>query len=550
MQRSGVARVLLMIGALVALASCGEEPAATPAGDQGLGGKQDSGQGAASLCVGVRGNGARIFAHFGAMARIHEEYGLIQGVAGGSSGSITSFLTESLYANPHAFRCGQRACAPDESALRIALLFKSLQGYLGVLSQTDEALALGQLAPLIGRLKESGVDALLADGQTEAARDALMTLLGSEDLRALINPELLALLAQSPDPDYHVKDLWGALSSFGSFSTDSDLIFVRPGLISFEALAARLGRMGSFYAAYGPADADAWEDFLSSCAPDSRGRAWAEIAALDPGDGVTCGQRFGALLTTWRDALLLDEASHHSRIDDPIGEVLPALISTSVLTGDAADRFHEARASYLQGQPAALDPDFNDVRFGYWGQDSDLARVEANKNAYKDLKTLKFLSLGEATWRTALSLSPAEPGLTRALEIDDQRVSAGGWSDLAPTLALKNMGCEEVILVTRQGQVQGGFGPSVAALLGMDPAQDAALYDLDGDSAVRQSLSEADGVWCTNWDGFRDTQLQEVFSDAYSAPLATEDPWLTDRPDPYARITKDLSLPGCSPGVE
>lgn len=541
---------LVCLVALMALVACGGDASQQGAGQDGQGGKEDSGGVESSLCVGVRGNGARIFAHFGAMARIHEQYGLIDGVAGGSSASITSFLTESIYTNPHVFRCQEGACQEQESALRVALLFKSLQGYVGFLSTTEEAAAIGQLAPLVGKIQASGVGALLEQGDTEGAQQALLALLRSDDLKSLINPELIELITQSPDPAYHVQDTWSALSSFGSFATDSEMIFLRPGLLSFEALADKIGRIGSFYAAYGPEDAEAWQGFLDRCAPQSAGKTWVEISQLDGGDGLTCGDRFQSLLSGWRTELLKDEASHHSRIDDPIGEVLPSLISTSVLTGDASQMFRQARADYLQGQPVTWQVDFKDVRFGYWGQSDDLDRVLSNPQGFQDAKTEKFLALGEATWRTALSYSPAEPGLTRALEIDDQWVSAGGWSDLAPSLVLKNMGCQEVILVTRQGAVQGGFGPSVAKLLGMDGQQDDALYDLKGDSAVYSSLSQADGVWCTNWDGYRETQINEVFQDAYSAPLETQDKRFTSASQPYEGITEGVSLPGCSPGVE
>ena len=39
------------------------------------------------LCVGIRGNGEKITAHFGALARIVENYGKIDGSAGGAGGT-------------------------------------------------------------------------------------------------------------------------------------------------------------------------------------------------------------------------------------------------------------------------------------------------------------------------------------------------------------------------------------------------------------------------------------------------------------------------------
>ena len=49
-------------------------------------------------CTGVRGNGNRIFAHFGSQAQITGRYGPLQGAAGGSAGSITVYLAERLEA--------------------------------------------------------------------------------------------------------------------------------------------------------------------------------------------------------------------------------------------------------------------------------------------------------------------------------------------------------------------------------------------------------------------------------------------------------------------
>jgi len=505
----------------------------------------------ASLCVAVRGNGPKIFAHFAGLARVHEHYGLIDGIAGGSSGSITSFLTESMYKNPHAFDCGGQPCDDGEAGLRIALMFKSISAYFEVLAGTDEALAIQQLAPVVAQAKAMGIDTFIANGDFEAARDALNTLFASEDLAELINPELLDLLANSPDPEFHVQEIWAMLSGFGTFAVDGDHIFIRPSVIGFDAFASKLGRIGTFYAAYGPADAEAWQQFFDACTPDSRGKGWPEIAARDAGDGTTCGELFRGMLGQWREAYLADEDNQPSRLDDAIGDVLPSLISTSVLEGDSVASFEQARTDWLAARPYTFTPSFDDIRFGYWGQDADLATVGANPNGYSDAKTSRFLPLGEGPWRVALSRSPAEPGLARALELNDTQVSFGGWSDLAPSLVLKNLGCDRVVLITRRGAVQGGFGPSVAGLLGMDAEEDEALYGLDNAaSSIYRSLTEADAVLCTNWDGFESADFAGVFGDAYTSPLESSDPFFTEADDAYSNTTDRIGAPACTAGVE
>jgi len=501
----------------------------------------------ARVCVGVRGNGSRIFSHFASLARIHEHYGLIDGIAGGSSGSITTFLTESMYANPYVFDCGGTPCSDEEAAARIALLFKSLAGYLELLSGTQEALAFQTLAPLVQAAFDEGIDELVESDRLEDARDALQTLLTSPDVADLVNDEVLDLLANSPDALYHTEDIWQQIASFGSFSTDSDRILIRPGIVDFAEVAHKLGRIGSLYAAYGDADAAAWQQFFEQCATPGRGMLWAEVAELDAG-GVTCGEHFQSLAQSWRDGFLA-AGEAPNRVDDTVGQHLPALVATSVLTGDTVTSWEQARADYLLAQPYTFEPSFDDVRFGYWGQPADLDAVESDVEGFGDAKTARAMGLGSGPWLTALSMSPAEPGLARALEIDENTLSAGGWPDLEPVPALANMGCDEVVLVTRRGSVET-FGYGVARLLGMNDTEATALYGhTNPDSAVYVSLEAAGGVWCTDWDGQGGFDIAALTVDGWTAPLEVHSDIFTSVPTAYDNTSSDLGLAGCTPGA-
>jgi hypothetical protein len=544
--------------AVVSLTGCGDAastPGDTDTSADDVGGanpKSDSGDEESradpSLCVGVRGNGPRIYSHFGAMARIHEHYGLIDGVAGGSSGSITTFLTESIYANPNITQCGNERCTDEQAALRVALMYKSLEGYIDVFATSDEVVAFQQLLPILREIRERDVEGMIEAGDYEEARQALITIYESEDIRDLINDEMLELLKNSPDPVYHVKDLWKGISSFGSFSVDSDRIFIRPGVLDFGALAEKLDRIASFYAAYGPADDGAWQYFLDACAPQTRGMSWQEIARRQTDADITCGELYEDMATRYRDQFIATRDEFDTRLDDQVGEHLTAMVSTSVIEGDAASQFEVARQQYEDARDYTFEPSFDDVRFGYWGQPDVLAAVEANPMGYEDLKTAKFRALGAGTYRDALAYSPAEPGMARALEIDDGQLSAGGWSDLEPSLVLENAGCDQVIIVTRRGGSRG-FGTAVARLLGMNDAQADALYQLDGDSAVTRSLEEADGVWCTDWDAFEMTDIEGVRQDGYTAPLEAKGDYLSGGDAAYTNVEPRLGLPSCTPGV-
>jgi hypothetical protein len=488
------------------------------------------------LCVAIRGNGPRITAHFAALARIVEHYGLVDGVAGGSSGSLSAFLLESIQMSPQVARCGDRACTPDEAAARAAFLLKSLRGYFEALAASDEGLAFAEVARVAARVRAAGLPAL-AETDPQAALAALDTLLRSPELRSLVNPELLELLAESPDPAFHVRDIAAALEKGLAFEATAPDIFVRPGVVDFDAFVDKVGRVGSFYAGYGPYPAAEMEALLAACAAPARGKPWDEVAAL-PAGGTTCGARFRALVAGYRAELrAAAPGAFPSRLDDAIGAHLHALVTTAVLEGDAVATWRAARAAYRAAEPVGplWTIDYDDVRVGYWGSAADLARLEENAMGFTDLKTRKRRSLGPATWREALAYSPAEPGLARGLELPDGRVSVGGWSDLQPVLALENLGCEKVVFLTRRGGA-GSFETGVAGLLGVTADDARALWRLDDPaSSYHRALSEAAGVWCTDWDGPPAEDLAAMSAVGYDAPFETRDPLFTEGADPSGR---------------
>ncbi|MEM9863043.1 MAG: hypothetical protein AAF938_15720 [Myxococcota bacterium] len=499
-----------------------------------------------SLCVGIRGNGPRITAHFGALARMYEHYGLFDGVGGGSSGSISTFLVESVQMNP-AVAC--EGCTPFERGARAALLFKSIEGYAGALSSSDEGLAIQSLTRFNQLAQERNLEALLAEDPA-AAVQALEDLLSSPDLAGLINRELLQLLQTSPDPVFHAQDILSVAQNAAAFELPDFRVFLRPGIPDFPNFARGLGRIGSFYAGYAPVDTDAFDFFLAECAPQSRGMSWQEIIGLPTRDGGTCGEVFNELVVGFRTRLLADEASFASRADDPIGAHLPAFVSTGVLTGDAVDVFNAGRAAYNDAEMSiAWNVDYDDVRLGYFGQADDLARMASNPGGFEDLKTEKFISLGTLTWAEVLTYSPAEPGLARGLELPgNDIVSVGGWSDLHPTLALRNLGCEKVIYLTRSASSEGGFDTSVSNLLNMGESDRVRLFSLEPNSAFTRSLEEADGVWCTDWDAPEVSNIPAMIASGYDAPFQTQDP-VFDGPDGYDNTSPDVNTVGCTPGV-
>ena len=497
-------------------------------------------EGGLDLCVGIRGNGPRIWAHFSSLARISEEFGSIQGAAGGSSGSVSVFLFESVRANPQTARCGHRRCSRRETAAREALLYKSLEG----IQQAGLTADIATVLAVVEQIQTQGIEALLADPDTAAQGiAALIDILSDPAVRMLINPELFTLLQQSPDPVFHAQDIIDSLSAALSFNVTDPNVFVRPGLINFAAIADLFGRLGSFLAGYGPIDRHGLEAYLTACATPGRGLDWPAVAAL-PAPGGTCGGLFTDLFDRYLAAL---GPNSPSRLDDKIGKYATSLVTTSVLRGDAVPTFAAAKASYFAAMPiSSLGVDFDDVRFGYWGRRRDLRRVRTLlRFFFRDAKSAKFSTLGRATWREILQFSPAEPGLSRALELPNGQVSAGGWTDPVPSQVLKAVGCRRVVLINRRDGI-GNFTTSVASLLGATSSDLDSLYDLsDVNSGFTSALRAATGVWCTDWDAPDTLDIRALSAEGYAPPLETRNRRLLR----YPFAGTGLGIPGCTVGA-
>ncbi len=485
-----------------------------------------------TMCVALRGNGDRIPAHFAALARLYEHHGLLSGVAGGSSAALTALMIESIQKNS-AVRC--HACNEQQKGERAALLMKSIRGYMDTVFSSDEFLAAQSYASLLAAIEAQGLDVALENGALNASDD-FQALLNSERFRSLINPEVFQLLRQSPDPAFHAEDIYHGIRSAVAFDATDPNILVRPGLLNFNGVAEQFGRAADFYVE------TEFEHFLSSCSDRSVGNDWQTIEDLPIASGGTCGSLFYEPLSGY-----LQRRTPSSQLQQAVGEFMHTLIPTSVLDGEAVNIWKDAFTAYNVAQPIQPVFEFSDVRFGYFGHQADLQRVLENRNDYRDEKTRRFTAYGNVTWQDALKYSPAEPGLSRALVLPDGRISAGGWSDLHPVQALKNMGCDKVVYLTRQG-AESRFARGVSRLLGMRASDDAKLFDLSrADSGFSQALDIADGVMCTNWDQQEQLNFDAFFNDAYNAPFQTTDSLLTV--NQYNNTSSYLGIKGCSAGA-
>jgi hypothetical protein len=517
--------------------------------------------------------------HFNALARLTEHYGAFDGLAGGSSSTITMFLYESMLQSPGLHDCGGQACTPEQVGVRLSFLLKSMWGYIHALSGTPEARTLFDLIGTVqkhqAKLKAGGLKALAADAspaEALAMREKLKAVLHSPELHDLANPEYLLLLEpESPElraqvePEFLaalgeltparkiflLNEAYVGLKSFGTFKATDRKILFRPGLISFAALARKIGRIANFYAGRGFTEAEAAElkASLDACAEPSRDQAWSEIQA----GNSACAARVETLMASYRGRILaLEHAgqapSFRSRELDRVGDQAHVLVSAAILEKPATAKFKAGLARYLRGEdPAKFDLNiFGDLKFGYWGHESDIARVSKLGDLYPDYRSRHALGLGPLTWLEAIRYSPAEPGLSRFNFVagSDGLMSGAGWSDLSPVQALRSLGCENVTYVTRIG-VDAQFAQDVATSLGMKAAERKAIYDIANPaSSYAVAVREANAVWCTNWDIYTPQTLGGLNMDSYNARLELVKPPAPAPFRPYARTLPATHL-GC-----
>jgi len=496
---------------------------------------------AGNYCAAIRGNGELMPAHWGAISSLVEDQGLPSAMAGGSSASITMFLLESLSVN---------SLLKNKS--ETALMIKSFQGYFEALTQTEEGKSLQSLfadkAAFQLILASGGkIDEALKSPASSALLskhlESLKVLMASKDLKSLINPDFAlyvqrtTMLSQQTDPavvavyKYRSGQISHALKNFGKFNAQTDkTLFFRPGLINFEGLAQNLGKMADFYANYnnnspaGKQIEERIQQFLAACAPGTQNLSWRQINEQRP----VCRQLLGSAVLMYR-AADTGAADRQSRADELVGSHIPAYATTSVLTGEAVEKYSQLYVEYQKN----ADENFGDqltmsqdnLKFGYWGQEADLANVASkfsSESLYKnDAKSQKFLSLGSTPWSEVLATSPAEPGLSRIVAINQQQLSAGGWSDLHPTLILKAHGCENIIYVTRKGE-ESKFAQGVfKRLTNADEQTSRQFFDMNNSqSSISRSYQNATQIKCTNWDKFDvKKDMNGLVEEAMQAPL-------------------------------
>jgi hypothetical protein len=532
-----------------------------------------------------------------------------------------------------------------ELALRSpTILFGDAGKQLGVAAFTSALPALASPAGPLNGLRDQLLRVVTAPASPIAELDSDAGRRQQDDFAGLVNPRYLQLLKRdtlaldankdatlaaglAARRERHLKDFEEAVAGVAQFSGIKKKVFLRPGALNMGYVVGLFGNVGDFYAgrfgAAGGVDPTAkLGEFYATCATKARGHGWDEIT--QPTSAATLGtERCAGLFAEAVDATTR-AAVKRSRLDERIGETpvealggepLDMIVMTSVLVGrDAIDQWRAGQAVYEGSVSTAKDfddaelaaawrPAARDIRFGFFGRAAVLDRIIdglgkrraelAGRGRSLDPKTAKFFALGPATWRQALAVSPAEPGVAPlvpidsnvtprvayARQIDDDPahptppapvLSIGGWPDHSPGEALRAMGCDGVLAYLTNPRheppqapapgvkPQPDFAHEVTRALGFD---DELFLDLwgttrkdaaSGRSGYGAAYDAADLSWCADWDhpawdekdqnGKAKRSLFDMASYAYRPDFALHDAASPVAPERHAdtpRRTRD-----------
>lgn len=537
-----------------------------------------------NYCIALRGNGELMPAHLGALSRTIETLGVPQMMAGGSSASLSTFLMESILMNPEIAKIQDS----QEKADKVAFLLKSVQGVIETYFADPQWKALVEFFNVVSNSSHQ-MEALkvllsLQLGNKEVQQQVLQDLMGEKSslvmraLETLAESEIfygpavkkamirISLWKEQSEGTItqeeiilRLQQIQRSISVIGKFDAKNDnQLLIRDGVVNFEAIAKSFGYMGDLLSLRGveknEAALNAFNAMLSDCSQNSHGRLWNDLVSV-----ASCSEKHKNFLQVYRT-----EASKtrvNSRLEDLVGGSLRALISTSVIVGESAQEMKALKLELDKKQTpdigSNLSLNSDEIKFGYWGREADLNKIQSHfkqNKAFGEVdKSQRMMSLKQTTWKNALSLSPAEPGLSafKEFKIADSNetvLSAGGWSDLHPVLVLKGAGCEKVVYVTRRGAdslfamglAKRLFGFKDISWEQLDPhnndiakkfvnngdpsdqtSQWSKMYNLaNPKSSMSVSLQNADAVQCTNWNSFDiKKDFRAMIADAYQAPF-------------------------------
>lgn len=564
----------------------------------------------ANYCAGIRGNGELALAHWSAMARVIEHKGMPETVAGGSSAAVTMMLLDALSRN-HLLSEDQ-TLKNKEQALLLKTMTPHMM-YL--FNKDGKAPEIMRIMGRISGMKDGGFFHKVKNALLIAKdADEFFEMLGkyhalfNPDLALGLRQNWSFYKAQamegvkvfgafdSTDPNLFYRRGLVDFKFLGMlFGRMADFYAGYANKKTNKALKKFTNTCGEYSFGktwYEIKDEHPECDKLLNEAFDR----YYEFPL------ITSKYRQGGREKT-RSYRASKRVFPNKMIFEQIGSGLNVLPTTSMVKGEAVQRYLDNIAAYENSEgtnvlPYTVDYD-NELNYVYWGRSEVLSKVGANLPVLfpNDLKSSKFKAFEGGNWFEVMATSPAEPGLARLkrfpygakikpekvinkkyfkrwlfgwlptltaipwvneedpkkniIPVRDNVFSAGGWSDLHPSLVLRASGCEDVMYLTRQDG-ETVFGQQIFIRLtgyvdtikfwrkikdnnrkgwfNLDPKITSSpwngLYNLGNpESSFNRSIQEADSVYCTNWNSFNvfKGELREAIEDAWHAPVFLKD---------------------------
>lgn len=390
-----------------------------------------------NYCIAIRGNGELMPAHWGALAQAVENFGIPKGMAGGSSGTISTFLMESFMMNP-LFKDSQLSL--KERAVYLAFIIKSMEGFVTFYTDQDKFQHFFETIKLIVNIDntEDGIGKKLINFIEKNPNPQKLYLIFKDvkqllseiqnskvfygeqverfsksydaiNSRTLLLDKLVKSINTLSSSNLSLSDsdqklvttfeseytkLKDSLAIFGTLNAKDDKgLFYRGGIVNFKELANIFGIIADFYSLSNTSNTTLGEfkKLLSNCAFKTSGMSWAQIESINP----ECKKSLNLSIESYLNDLAIMKQKKKpielipKRLHDLVGENFKTLISTSVIQGqDVITKLLKYQIEYNSKSSDELnDPNYlesltqlpvrdQNLKFGYWGNKNDLVKIE------------------------------------------------------------------------------------------------------------------------------------------------------------------------------
>lgn len=452
--------------------------------------------------IALKGNGPRVFAHFGGLAKSLEVLNgdpLITSVGGGSSAAITAFLYENMLRNPAVLACDSSEC----QAQRLSLLLKSMEGVVDAMISSNVYRALQKLRGGIGGFSSSLNS--FSEGQIIEVIELLESLrLGCQKW---VNPDFVKFLTRLDTPVlFKIRQVKRILDHLGTFDEEENAdFFFMPGLVNMNQFAESTGRLAAFFNPRSSTHKQWWIDFFEQYSP--------EQSAL--------GKRWRVLDQETRDVFdrqlkYFMEFVHETRLDEPVDSYdFGTVIGTAFIESkDAVKEYQRFQRKFIAGN--SIDKGFlnrfeKDLKIGLMGSERTLSILEKVQSELDSEDWKRMVMIHKTSWRDVMTTSPAEPGLSDGVYLK-HGLSLGGWVApyLVQALRSSTQG-QPVVYLGRPGAAM--FGHFVAQTLGLNHLALKDLFSEEGeDNSYKRNVGGADYRMIVDWDAPPAASLEDCYA--------------------------------------